>query len=137
MGTHERDRGAQLLCESAIAIKAAVDLPLQGQCEPPDTDAWFQRMKDAGIDTLVLGCTHYPLLRGVLAEELGPEVRLVDSAEATAAEVDALLGQGVAGRAPPGTAALRVYVTDTPERIPELSARFLGERVERAEHVDI
>lgn len=46
------DRGALLLCESARAIKAAVDLPLQGQCEPPDTDAWFQRMKDAGIDTL-------------------------------------------------------------------------------------
>lgn len=46
------DRGAALLCESAIAIKAAVDLPLQGQCEPPDSDAWFQRMKDAGIDTL-------------------------------------------------------------------------------------
>ncbi|MCW5662850.1 MAG: MSMEG_0568 family radical SAM protein [Piscinibacter sp.] len=46
------DRGAQVLCESAAAIRAAVDLPLQGQCEPPDTDAWFQRMKDAGIDTL-------------------------------------------------------------------------------------
>jgi radical SAM protein (TIGR04043 family) len=46
------DRGAQILCESARAIKAAVNLPLQGQCEPPDTDAWFQRMKDAGIDTL-------------------------------------------------------------------------------------
>jgi hypothetical protein len=40
-------------------------------------------------------------------------------------------------RAPQGPGALRVYVTDTPDRIPELSARFLGERVERAEHVDI
>ncbi len=46
------DRGAQILCESAVAIKAAVDLPLQGQCEPPDDDAWFRRMHDAGIDTL-------------------------------------------------------------------------------------
>jgi radical SAM protein (TIGR04043 family) len=46
------DRGAAILAESARAIKAAVDLPIQGQCEPPDDDAWFGRMHDAGIDTL-------------------------------------------------------------------------------------
>ncbi|MDY0748949.1 MSMEG_0568 family radical SAM protein [Paucibacter sp. R3-3] len=46
------DRGAALLCESAAAVRAAVDLPIQAQCEPPDTDAWFQRLKDAGVDTL-------------------------------------------------------------------------------------
>ena len=37
------DRGAALLCESAFAIKAAVDIPIQGQCEPPDDDQWFER----------------------------------------------------------------------------------------------
>ena len=58
------DRGAKVLCESAQAIRAAVDLPLQGQCEPPDTDAWFQRMKDAGIDTL-----------GMHLEVVGDELR--------------------------------------------------------------
>jgi radical SAM protein (TIGR04043 family) len=46
------DRGASVLCESAFAIKAAVDLPIQGQCEPPDDDRWFHRMKAAGIDAL-------------------------------------------------------------------------------------
>ena len=46
------DRGAQILCESAFAIRAAVDLPIQAQCEPPDDDAWFTRMREAGIDTL-------------------------------------------------------------------------------------
>jgi radical SAM protein (TIGR04043 family) len=46
------DRGAAVLAESAFAIKAAVELPLQGQCEPPDDDRWFARMKAAGIDTL-------------------------------------------------------------------------------------
>ena len=62
----------------------------------------------------------------------------MDSADATADDVEALLGRGVVARAPrggPGT--LRVHVTDTPDRIAELSLRFLGERVERAEHVDI
>jgi radical SAM protein (TIGR04043 family) len=46
------DRGAAILAESAVAIKAAVDLPIQGQCEPPDDDTWFFRMRDAGIDSL-------------------------------------------------------------------------------------
>jgi radical SAM protein (TIGR04043 family) len=47
-----KDRGAAILADSAAGVKAAVDLPIQGQCEPPDDDAWFQRMKDAGIDAL-------------------------------------------------------------------------------------
>ena len=46
------DRGAAVLAESAFAVKAAIDLPIQGQCEPPDDDAWFGRMKAAGIDAL-------------------------------------------------------------------------------------
>ena len=46
------DRGAAILAESARAIKAAVDLPIQAQCEPPDDDIWFGRMKQAGVDAL-------------------------------------------------------------------------------------
>jgi radical SAM protein (TIGR04043 family) len=46
------DRGAQILCESAFAVKSAVDLPIQAQCEPPDDDGWFARMRDAGVDSL-------------------------------------------------------------------------------------
>ncbi|WP_121319376.1 MSMEG_0568 family radical SAM protein [Paraburkholderia sp. RAU2J] len=58
------DRGAQILCDSAFAIKAAVDLPIQAQCEPPDDDRWFERMKASGIDTL-----------GMHLEVVTPEVR--------------------------------------------------------------
>ncbi len=46
------DRGAAVLCDSAFAVRRAVDLPIQGQCEPPRDPAWFGRMKDAGIDSL-------------------------------------------------------------------------------------
>jgi radical SAM protein (TIGR04043 family) len=58
------DRGAQVLADSAFAIKAAVDLPLQGQCEPPEDDRWFGRMKAAGIDAL-----------GMHLEAVSPAVR--------------------------------------------------------------
>lgn len=47
-----KDRGAAILCESAAAVKAAVDLPIQAQCEPPDDWAWFSRLRDAGVDAL-------------------------------------------------------------------------------------
>lgn len=46
------DRGAAVLCESALGIKAQVDIPIQAQCEPPRDHGWFQKMRDAGIDTL-------------------------------------------------------------------------------------
>lgn len=46
------DRGAQVLAESAAAIKAATGLPIQAQCEPPSDFAWFQKLKDAGVDSL-------------------------------------------------------------------------------------
>ena len=58
------DRGAAILCESAAAVKAAVDLPIQAQCEPPDDDAWFERLKAAGVDAL-----------GMHLEAVTPEVR--------------------------------------------------------------
>jgi radical SAM protein (TIGR04043 family) len=58
------DRGASYLSECAKAIKAKVDLPIQAQCEPPDDFIWFERMKEAGIDSL-----------GMHLETIEPQVR--------------------------------------------------------------
>jgi radical SAM protein (TIGR04043 family) len=58
------DRGAAVLCESAKGIRAAVDLPIQGQCEPPRDHGWFRKLRDAGIDSL-----------GMHLEAVTPEVR--------------------------------------------------------------
>ncbi len=87
---------------------------------------------EAGIDTLVLGCTHYPLLAGAIAREL-PGVVLVDSAAAIAAEVQALVGPIEPGR----SAIHQFFVTDAPERFLGVAERFLGRAVEGAEHVDV
>ena len=91
----------------------------------------------AGIDTLVLGCTHYPLLRAAIAEVMGSSVTLVDSAEATASATAQLLRENSA-RAPEGAATTRRYfVTDSVQRFSEVGARFLGEPLPSVEHVDI
>jgi glutamate racemase len=83
------------------------------------------------IDTLVLGCTHYPLLKAAIAAAL-PGVALVDSAETVAAEVQALL-PGTTGRSD----SHQFLVTDTPEKFLAVAGRFLGRPVEAAEHVDV
>lgn len=78
------------------------------------------------IDTLVLGCTHYPLLKPLLQEVAGPGVALVDSAEAMAHQAARLLHEG--GLENMGTAPPRYeyYVTDVPLRFQTIGERFLG-----------
>ena len=79
-----------------------------------------------GIDTLVLGCTHYPLLKRTLQEVVGPAVELIDSAEETAKSVATLLAvQGLARHAGP-PASPRFFVTDLPDRFERVGGAFLG-----------
>ena len=98
------------------------------------------------IDTLVLGCTHYPILKSVIQESVGAPVELIDSGEATAREVKSLLKEkGLAG--PPAvTGALErqlcddldhFYVTDAAERFARVAERFLGSKPARLEAVEV
>ena len=86
-------------------------------------------LMDAGIDTLVLGCTHYPLLSGLLQMELGPEVVLVSSAEETAKDVyGELVSEGLL--APADERPIhRFSTTGDPEHFQRLAEVFLGPEV--------
>lgn len=76
-------------------------------------------------DTLVLGCTHFPVLRGPITKAAGGTVRLVDSAATTAKEVDRILeGSGAKRTASP--AAPKFLATDAPERFARVGSRFFG-----------
>jgi glutamate racemase len=85
-------------------------------------------LKAKGIDTLVLGCTHYPLIKGVIRKVLGNGIDLVDSAQETATEVRELLeAYGMqCRRARARKEAQRYFVSDTPERFSSVGKRFLG-----------
>jgi glutamate racemase len=78
------------------------------------------------IDTLVLGCTHYPLLKPLLQQVVGPAVCLVDSAETVALQAETLLRER--GLAHPGTAPAQhqFFVTDVPQRFQKIGEQFLG-----------
>ncbi|MFP3602365.1 MSMEG_0568 family radical SAM protein [Paraburkholderia sp. SIMBA_053] len=112
------DRGAQILCESAFAIKAAVDLPIQAQCEPPDDDAWFERMKASGIDTL-----------GMHLELVTPEVRARVMPGKASVPISRYLEAFKAAVAVFGTGQVSTYILaglgDTPEAILSISRELI------------
>ena len=98
------------------------------------------------IDTLVLGCTHYPILREVIQQTIGNDVTLIDSGEATALEVRTLLKEKGLARLSPPTGALErqlcddldhFYVTDAAERFARVAERFLGAKPSRLEAVEV
>jgi len=96
---------------------------------------YLESLKPSGIDTLLLGCTHYPLLREMFVRILGAGVKIVDSATATALEVRArlrmlrLLKRG-------GNGSQSFFVTETPDRFVRVGRRFLGPQVESAVRIE-
>jgi glutamate racemase len=98
------------------------------------------------IDTLVLGCTHYPILKPVIQQAVGKFVKLIDSGEATALEVKTLLREKDLARLTLPTGALErqlcddldhFYVTDAAERFARVAERFLGAKPSRLEAVEV
>jgi glutamate racemase len=89
------------------------------------------------VDTLVLGCTHYPLLKRVIAKIMGKEVKLIDSAEETAREVKKILMEERLLKKPNKASFRRFYVSDIPDRFVEVGERFLKDKITEVERVDI
>jgi glutamate racemase len=96
---------------------------------------YLEGLRTSGIDTLLLGCTHYPLLREIFGRVLGPGVRLVDSATATASVVGERLAELRLGRIR-GIGSQSFFVTEIPERFVRVGRRFLGPQVESAVRIE-
>jgi len=98
---------------------------------------YLDPLKRSGIDTLVLGCTHFPLLETAIQQVVGPRVRLISSAEETAREVaETLTLRGHLAR--PTASRSEVYVTTgDPDEFGALGARIIGHRLDAVQHVDV
>jgi len=93
-------------------------------------------LKEKKIDAIILGCTHYPLLKSSIQKVMGRAVKLVDSAEETAKEAKNLLeecGLQYSGRK--RTGRVKFYVSDSPDKFLTVAKRFLGKDVKSAEQV--
>ncbi|HEY6007823.1 MAG TPA: glutamate racemase [Geobacteraceae bacterium] len=98
---------------------------------------YLDGMRNAGVDTLVLGCTHYPILKGVIAEVMGEGVQLVDSAEETARTVAEILRSRGALRPNAEKGNHHYFVTDVPAGFIKVGNRFLGGRLEEVYQVNM
>jgi glutamate racemase len=106
---------------------------LEGQVPELAVRRYLEPLLGQGAGVIVLGCTHYPLLKGLIervaAEIAGRPIKVVDSAHAVASVVSSLIDEGRIARAPArGGHALELLVTDRPASFGEVASRFLGER---------
>jgi glutamate racemase len=125
----------------SLACPLFVPLAEEGYIEKEATRLiardYLKTLIDVDIDTLVLGCTHYPLLKGVIGEVMGDRVRLVDSAEETAREAAAVLGAKGLLR-PRGSEIIhKFYVSDVPDKFSSLVERFIGYHINNITRIDI
>jgi glutamate racemase len=134
---------AQLAPTAQVIARACplfVPLTEEGWAETEEARSiaakYLKELKESSIDTLVLGCTHYPILRGVIQETVGDHVTLIDSGEAAARDVKSLLELNGLSRAVARESGERerhlcddldhFYVTDAAERFSRVAERFLG-----------
>jgi glutamate racemase len=90
-------------------------------------------LKEQGIDSLVLGCTHYPVLKSVISEVLGKDVKLIDSAETITGKVYSILKSlGWLSQAK-GIRDDEFFVTDFPERFKKVGEIFLKRKIEKVQ----
>lgn len=94
-------------------------------------EEYLRPLRDAGVDTLILGCTHYPALKEDIGRFMGPDVTLVDSADALAtAAQDRLSELALLRDDGSREGKLEFYLSDIPWKFQEIGARFLGKPIE-------
>ncbi len=138
-------RAITALAPDATVVEQACPLlvPLveEGWLDRPATrliaEEYLAPLAKQGIDTLVLGCTHYPLLKPLLADIMGPSISLIDSAEETAAQVARTLGASTLRAPEDAKAHAHFVVSDAPDAFKRVGAAFLGDRVRDIETVPL
>ncbi len=133
----------RLLPEAEVFIRACpLFVPLaeegwtQGEIPERVAAAYLAEFHEHGVDTLLLGCTHYPLLAGTIADVMGDATHVVGSAEATAEAVVQVLDHLASRNPGNGPGNLACLVSDGPGQFSHTGRAFLGEVIENVEWVD-
>jgi glutamate racemase len=130
---------AEVLCKACpLFVPLAEEGWIDNEIAFKVAESYLTPFKQADVDTLVLGCTHYPLLHEVIAQVMGPDVQLVDSAASVTAEVRSRLDTDPGLASPAGAEPdYHFYVTDDPEPFLTVAERFLGRPVRSLERINI
>ena len=140
---YERAIAAELPSARITARACPLFVPLveEGWLETEATDLiaheYLAPFADGNVDTLVLGCTHYPLLKRAIGEVVGRQVRLIDSAEETAAETVATLSDRNLTHEGEANSRYRFISSDIPDQFLRVGQRFLGKPIDLVETVTL
>ena len=133
---HNLDAGVDVYEQAAPSFVPLIE---RGVVDGPELEkvarGYLGPLKEEGVDAMILGCTHYPLISAPINRILGPEVRLISSAGQTALEVGRILSRRGYLRRPkhPGDEGSSVFVCSAdPEEFAALGSRFLEEKIEAA-----
>lgn len=110
---------------------------LDGKITKAIAEEYLAPLKKSGVDVLVLGCTHYPLLKPVIQRAAGRNVTLVDSAKETAKEVKLLLEENGLAKTAKAKPEYRFFVSDEPALFKKIGEKFLGRPIERIEKAEM
>jgi glutamate racemase len=134
-----RERADLRVIEQACPL--FVPLVEEGWFEHPATqlvaEEYLGSMRDAGVDALVLGCTHYPMLAPLLGRIMGPSVRLIDSARETARELARVIGAAGLEAPPDASPVQRWIATDDAARFARVGSLFMGNAPAPVEVVEL
>jgi glutamate racemase len=138
-GAYEKEI-MRLLPDAQVTAQAcALFVPLveEGWTDSEPTRAiarnYLAPLVAAEVDTLVLGCTHYPLMKTVIGNVVGRQVRLIDSAHETAREIGEVLRENGLETTSPNAARYRFIASDAPDTFLRLGEQFLGSPIDRVE----
>ena len=97
---------------------------------------YLRPLLEKSIDTIILGCTHFPVVSDLIQEVVGPEITLIDSGKETAKKVKQILETSGLSRKVSTPGKFEFYVSDIPDKFDEVGTLFLGRPVVKANHVD-
>ncbi|GHT51313.1 glutamate racemase [Endomicrobiia bacterium] len=110
---------------------------VEGEIADSVVKKYIKPLLSKNIDTLILGCTHYPLLKKTLEKNIGNGVVLIDSAKATAQEVKNVLKQKSLLSSGKNKKFLKFYVSDNPEKFQMIGSRFFSKRISVVKKVEM
>lgn len=127
---HKYDRNIDVFSKAcSLFVQLAEDGWTSNKISVLIAKEYLSDFKKLNIDTLILGCTHYPVLRETISKVIGKKIKLIDSGEETAKEVRRILSESNLINTQKKNGQHKFYVTDFQKKFKEISERFLGQPI--------
>lgn len=127
---HKINKNIKVYSEScSLFVQLAEDGWTDNKIAELTAKEYLSGLKNQGIDTMILGCTHYPILKKTIGKVLGKKIKLIDSGEETAKEVKYILAKRNLLNTKKKKGEHKFFVTDFPNNFHQIAERFLGKKI--------